>query len=192
MNKLVFPLLLAAAALSACATTTPQADITRFHVDQPIAAGKIYVTSPEPVKPSVLEALSYNVAVARELQRLGFTSTGERDEAAYVATVSVSASQRDGLPQRSRFSIGLGGGFGSGNVGMGGSVQVPVGGNKPGAAITTTLGVSIVRKADNATVWEGRATMDSKDGPAADVPKLAAMMFRDFPGPSGQTVSVRY
>lgn len=192
MSKLVFPLL-AAIALTSCAARAPQADITRFHIDQPITAGKIYVTSPEPVTPSVLEALSYNVAVAKELQRLGYVSTGERDEAVYVATVSVSSTQRDAPPQRSRFSIGLGGGFGSGNVGMGGSVQMPVGGNKPGGTVTsTTLAVSIVRKADNATVWEGRATMDSKDGPAADVPRLATMLFRDFPGPSGQTVTVRY
>ncbi len=192
MNRVVLPLL-AAIGLAACSSTVPQADVTRFHINQPISQGKVYVTSPEPVKPSVIEAFVYNLEVARQLQNLGYVSTAERSEAAYVATVSVDTATREGMPQRSRFSIGIGGGFGSGNVGVGGNVQMPIGGTKPGATIhTTTLNVSIVRQADNATVWEGRATMDSKDGPAADVPKLAKMLFRDFPGPSGQTVTVRY
>lgn len=190
MKRLFLPLM-AAAALSACTGSRPQADVTRFHLNQPIPNGTLYVTSADPRQAETLEQRAYNQTVAAELQRMGFTMAAQT-EAEYLAAVSVTQEQRQGIPRRSGgVSIGIGGGFSSGNVGMGGSVQVPVGGQKQGPTFaTTTLAVTITRQSDKSTVWEGRATMESSGGPATDVPQLAAILFRDFPGASGQTVRV--
>lgn len=190
MKRLFLPLM-AAAALSACAGSRPQADVTRFHLNQPIPKGTMYVTAADPKQADTLEHRAYNQAVAAELQRLGFTMSAQTD-AEYLAVVAVTQEQRQGIPRRSGgVSIGIGGGFSSGNVGMGGSVQMPVGGQKQGPTFTTTtLSVTITRQSDKSTVWEGRATMESSGGPASDVPKLAATLFRDFPGASGQMVRV--
>ena len=189
MKRLFLPVL-AAVALSACANNRPQADVTRFHLGQPIPKGTLYVASADPKLAGTLEARAYNAAVEAELQRLGFTMA-QQTEAEYLAVVAVTQEQRQGLPRNSGVSIGIGGGFGSGNVGMGGSVQVPVGGQKQGSTVTTTtLAVTITRQSDKSTVWEGRAVGESSATPAADVPKLASMLFRDFPGVSGQTVRV--
>jgi hypothetical protein len=38
-------------------------------------------------------------------------------------------------------------------------------------------------------VWEGRASKEVRDG-SQNMPALANTLFRDFPGPSGQTVRV--
>jgi hypothetical protein len=45
-------------------------------------------------------------------------------------------------------------------------------------------------------VWEGRARLEARDGTpyassAAAVDKLAMALFKDFPGESGRTISVK-
>lgn len=190
-TRILLPLL-AMAALAACTSSRPQADITRFHVDQPISEGTIRVRPQDPTQAASLQAQVYNGAVAGELQRLGYTLSDAADTI-YVAIIDVAVAERQGPPKQSGLSIGLGGGFGSGNVGVGSSVQVPVGSRKASdTLVSTTLSVTIRNRADRSNVWEGRATMESKAGPATDVPMLAKMLFRDFPGPSGQTVRVSY
>ena len=56
------------------------------------------------------------------------------------------------------------------------------------------LSVQLKRRSDGSIVWEGRAREPIAAGaavPPATVSRLAAAMFRDFPGESGRTIQVK-
>ena len=190
--------ILAALLLAACATgPRPEASVVSFHSGQPMTRGTIAVV---PTNPADAQSLAFRVhaeSVAVELRRQGFTTVADPKAAQYIAIISIDQQSRASQPRNSGLTIGVGGGFSSGNVGIGSSVQVPVGGQQQAGGITaTTLNVRINTSATGAPVWEGRATKDAVvNTPAADttnaVPYLATALFRDFPGTSGRTQVVR-
>src|SRR3546814_9736769 len=53
------------AAAAACTTSAPPAQVTRFHLNQPIARGNVFVTPLDRAAPPTLEQQSYVNAVAR-------------------------------------------------------------------------------------------------------------------------------
>jgi len=91
-------------------------------------------------------------------------------------------------------SVGVGGrtgGFGSG-VGVG--IGINLGGG-PKDRIATELSVRIAKRADDKVIWEGRSSVEAKDGSPASQPalaaaKLAEALFTGFPGESGRTIRV--
>jgi hypothetical protein len=187
-----------ALALAAC-TTTPTAEVTRFHLGQPTPSDTIQVVpSPDQVPPGTampLEFRSHAAIVARDLAAQGFRPV-ETGPSAYVAILSVRQTTRTGIPRQSPFSIGIGGGTSSGNVGIGGGVTVPVGGPRNGDVRVNEVDVRIRRQSDGTAFWEGRAIQQigaSETGSSlsAAVPALSGALFRDFPGISGQTVIVK-
>ncbi len=180
-------------ALAACAST-PQAQVLRFHQGQPINRGTIAI---QPANPAMANSLEFNAqanAVGAELQRQGFTVVGNPAQAQFVAIVDVQTGERLQAPRQSGLSVGVGGGFSRGNVGMGTSINVPVGGQpQANVASMTTLSVAITQGAGGPAVWEGRSTLETQAGGqsgTALTPVLAGTLFKDFPGPSGQTVRV--
>ncbi|GGI88916.1 hypothetical protein GCM10007973_26600 [Polymorphobacter multimanifer] len=185
------PLVLTAAlfALAGCATRAPVADVTRFHLGQPIPGDSVAVVSAE----TGLEADATRDAIAGELARLGFRPT-TGNTTAYVATWKAEQSAVEGPPKPPRFSIGLGGGGfsggrGGGGIGVGGGVNLPVGSSRPGdTQLNTLLQVEMKRRSDNSVVWEGRASRASLAKDGNPVPGLVRAMFANFPGPSGQMV----
>jgi hypothetical protein len=182
-----------ALALAACAST-PQASVLRFHT-QPISLGTIYLKPADPAMAGSLEFQAQVRPVAAQLQQQGFTVVTDPARAQFTAMVEVTTSERIGPPRQSGLTVGVGGGFSSGNVGIGTNVSVPVGGQgRPNVATTTTLRVAIATSPGNVAVWEGRATLDADAGSTqagtVAAPVLAGALFRDFPGPSGQTVRV--
>jgi hypothetical protein len=183
-------ILLACLGLAACATT-PRADVQRFHLSQPIPKGSVHVAPADAAAAGSLSAQVQGQAVAAELTRLGFTIEPDRQKAEYLALFQVTETARPGQARGPRMSVGIGGGTSIGrNVGIGGSVNVPVGPTpQPGTVRTTTLAVTISRQSDKTMVWEGRASKEVRDG-GQNFPVLANALFRDFPGPSGQTVRV--
>lgn len=183
----------AAIALSGCAST-PKANVLRFHQSQPITAGTIFLRPANSENLNSLEFQSQANAVAAELQAHGLTRSNAPQVARYTATIDLSVAERMGAPRQSGLSIGLGGGYMGGNVGLGTSVSVPVG-TKTRATIdtTTTLSVRIIDTSSNQPLWEGRASLDTKAGGQYGTPLtpvLAHAIFADFPGQSGQTVQV--
>lgn len=182
----------AALALAAC-STTPTASVLRFHQGQPIDRGVIVVQPQNPAMAGSLEFQAQADAVATQLRAQGFTVVTNPAQAQYVATVGLTTSERTTAGRRSGVSVGLGGGFSTGNVGIGTSVNVPVGGSaRPNVATTTTLSVTIAGPGGQA-VWEGRASLDTEAGGQSGTtlaPILAQTLFKDFPGPAGQTVRV--
>jgi hypothetical protein len=79
-------------------------------------------------------------------------------------------------------------------IGRGVSAAAPAG---TSAGVTATLlEVAIRRRSDGTVFWEGRAVGEARTGSAeaartAAVERLAEALFRDFPGESGRTISVK-
>jgi hypothetical protein len=196
-----FGALAAIVLLGGCAMdagVSPYASVTRFHLGQPVARGPIAVEPADPADANSLEFTRIAAPVERELARLGWT-VGPRDgRSEQVAVVRIDQAER-AAQRRSGFSIGIGGGTGSygrhSGVGVGGGVTVPIGGGS-NLVVATQLAVRIQRRSDATVAWEGRAETEARAGtpaasPAAAADRLAAALFRDFPGESGRTIRVR-
>lgn len=180
----------AALALAACASS-PQAQVVRFHTGQPISRGTIVIVPANDAMAGTLEFQTQAASITPHLQANGFTVVTDASQAQFTARVDVATASRMGQPRGSNVSVGVGGGFSTGNVGIGTNVRVPVGGNNQPTSITgTTLSVSIIDNATSTAIWEGRASTEGSANqpsgtPAA--PQLAQALFQDFPGPSGTT-----
>ncbi|GAA0475224.1 hypothetical protein GCM10009096_16090 [Parasphingorhabdus litoris] len=185
-------------ATSACVASTPPVDVTRFHAaqDAQIATGTVAIISSSDVSEGrVLEQSTYEAAVRRELQRVGYSDPGtDAANGEYVARVSVEQSRISAGGRRSPVSVGVGGSTGSYGSGVGLGIGINLSG-KPKDKIATELSVRITRRADGETIWEGRSSVEAKEGSPASQPglaasKLAEALFRDFPGESGTTIRV--
>jgi hypothetical protein len=189
--------------LAACATGTgggalEPTSITRFHLGQPIARGPITIEPADAADANTLEFAQIAAPVERELARLGWTVEPRTGRSEQVAVVRVEQGVRTGA-RRSGLSIGIGAGgasYGrSSGVGVGVGGSVPVGGGTR-QIVGTELSVRIQRRSDATVAWEGRAQLEARGnsplaGKAAAVDRLAAALFRDFPGESGRTIRVR-
>ena len=180
--------------LAACTTTGDGrggTEVTRYHLGQPIAQGAITV-EPASARPVSPEYEVYAGAVAGELTRLGFTP-GAGTTSQYVATVGFERSLRGQVRTPPKFSIGLGGGsFGRGG-GVGGGLSTGFG-SKTRDVIGSDLFVQLRRRSDGTVVWEGRAQRTGLSGrgeqPVLTAQRLAAALFKGFPGESGITITV--
>jgi hypothetical protein len=189
--------LLSVLALGACTTyPTRPVEVTRFH--QPSAmlgVGAITVAPARSLGTGVsFEQGVYQTAVARELGRVGYTLAGPRDQGRFIAEVRVD--RQAWRPERARgpVSVGVGGSTGSYGSGVGVGVGIDLSGPPP-EQVETELGVMIRERSTGATVWEGRASSvaraNTRLGSAdTDAARLAAALFRGFPGRSGETIAV--
>jgi hypothetical protein len=181
--------LLSAAALGValCAGTAVYAkpvQVTRF-----AATGEIVRGPAAPAAAAVsLEQSTYDAAVSRELAQAGFAAEGT---ARYTYTAEVTKDVRRDPIRRSPVTIGIGGGTGGygGGFGIGGSFGI---GSSRGRDTTMiTLFVQLRDRASGKVVWEGRAQTDSTAPGGERIERLAAALFRDFPGQTGRTISVK-
>lgn len=202
MNEFVSGLtvLSALALVAGCATDdmVTGASVTRFHLGQPIVRGLIAVEPVDPRDANSLEFQQISTSIARELARLGWTVV-PNNASEQVAAISLTQQPRE-AERRSGVSIGLGGGTGGygrhGGVGVGGGVAIPIGGGRTNVVIGSQLSVRIQRRSDATVAWEGRAQTEARAGTplatrAGAADRLAAALFRDFPGESGRTIRVR-
>ena len=182
-------LLSTALVLGGCAASIPPVQVTRFHLGSDIVRAPV---APVIVETS-LERAAYDAAVARELARLGFAA-GAAD-ARYTFSTEITRDTRAAAPKRSPVSIGIGGGTGGYGGGVGAGVSFGIGGNKSNELVLTRLAVQLRERGGAGVVWEGRAETEAPMGAPAAQPglaadKLAAALFKDFPGESGRTISV--
>lgn len=199
------PLLLAALpflALAGCVAPTGPVEVTRFHLPDPapLGRGAIAVVAAPGVDPGSLELRAFTAAVARELQRVGYREvTAAADPAAQVAEVRLERQTVQPERARSPVSVGVGGSTGSYGSGLGVGLGFNLSGPPP-AMTETRLGVVIREKAPPAAagkvLWEGRASFAVKaSSPLATTDlgaaQMAAALFRDFPGQSGETILVK-
>ncbi|MDB5667384.1 MAG: hypothetical protein JWL74_334 [Alphaproteobacteria bacterium] len=188
-----------AALVAGCATTNGMVssgvDVTRFHLGREPARGTIAIEPVDSNQAGSFEFSRFASAIERELSRLGWQVTRGNSRSEQVALIRVSQGAREGA-RRSGFSIGIGGGsyVGSG-FGLGGGIQIPVGGWRPNMIVTTELAVRLQRRSDGTAIWEGRAQMEARGGSplatsANAVDRLAPALFQGFPGESGRTIRV--
>lgn len=189
--------------LAGCAAQTPQTRVTRFHLNQPIAPGEVVVEPRDPTLAKDLEFQSYATIVQGELTRLGFGAARDLTKSELVAVTDVRRYSQPVGQARSPLTIGLGGGSFSGGgygggvgVGVGGSVAFPIGKPRQNYEDITELSVQLKRRSEGTVIWEGRAQTGARSGTAAAAPEaqvrtLATALFRDFPGRSGETITVK-
>lgn len=180
-------------ALSACMIPTGPVEVTRFNR---VSEGIIYGTGSFDVAPATggdsLSLSPYLAAVQREMERIGYSHALENSDV--VAEVSMQRAEFRGN-NRNPVSVGVGGSTGSygSGVGVGLGVNLNALGDQRG--VETILNVRIVRAIDKLVIWEGRAVQSGAlNSPAAQPgiasSKLAAALFKDFPGKNGETVTV--
>lgn len=177
--------------LGACTATIPPVEVTRFHLNQPLAPGAVQSVPINGIDGSSIEFRTYAIAVGREMARLGFAE----GSGPYVAEIGYARDTRERLARRSPVTIGIGGGSFGGNVGVGLGTSFGVGGDGSRADIVSRLEVRLKRRSDQTVVWEGRAqTQAPANAPAAQpglaAEKLARALFVGFPGESGRTITV--
>jgi len=171
-------------------------EVTRFHLGQPIARSTIAIEAGQAGMNNTPEFRTYADAVGRQLTRLGWTVVTTVGQSEEVAIVDVRQGMREAPPRRPPVTIGVGGGTGGYRGGVGGGVAFGVGGGGPRALASTSLEVRLKRRSDGSVIWEGRGHSDVPARspyaqPAAAVERLADAMFRDFPGESGRTITIR-
>ncbi len=185
--------------LGACVAATPPVETIRFHnaASEPIAVGSIAIsTIVDETDNRILEQRTYDAAVMQELQRVGFSDTGNApDSSEYIARVTIEQSRITAGGRRSPVSVGVGGNTGSYGSGVGLGIGINLGG-RPKDKIATELSVRIARRSNSDVIWEGRSSVEAKEGSPASQPglaasKLAEALFRDFPGESGTTIKVK-
>lgn len=184
---------IASLTLSACVVPTGPVEVTRFNraADGYVYGNGSYIVTPAKAS-DALSLSPYLAAVAREMQQIGYSE--KLDNSDVIAEVSVSARKME-APRRSPVSVGVGGSTGSYGSGVGVGLGFDLGalGNKD--SVQTTLNVRLLRRSDNLVIWEGRAVQSAgATSPAAQpgiaASKLASALFDDFPGISGETVTV--
>ena len=181
----------ALAALGGCATGPTPVDVTRFSLGPVSERGTVAVEA-APGSPATMEFGAYSSAVARELGRIGFSPTGQIGQSLYVAVVDARTDQRERIGNGSPVSVGIGGGTGGFGSGLGGGISFGLGGHRGRSVTASQLFVQLKRRADGSVVWEGRARGEAGGRDADLLPeRMAAALFRDFPGESGRTISVR-
>ncbi|MCC6480517.1 DUF4136 domain-containing protein [Sphingorhabdus sp.] len=187
---LVLPL-----ALSACMIPTGPVEVTRFNR---VAEGVVYgkggfsVTPGDAAAGDTLKLSPYLAAVQREMLRVGYTQA--LDQGDVIAEVSINRVEFHGN-NRGPVSVGVGGSTGSYGSGVGVGVGVNLNALGDQRGVETTLNVRILRTGDRLVIWEGRAVQrGALNSPAAQPgiasSKLAAALFKDFPGTNGETVTV--
>lgn len=187
-------LAIASGLLAAC-TARSEADVTRFHLGQPIARGTVYVAPLDPAAASTLEFRTHAEGVAGALRGAGFVPVERGTAADYIAVISAQQTTREAASGGTGVSIGIGGGSYGGSVGIGGGITIPVGKRRPNEIAVNLLSIQLKRHADNSVIWEARAVAEAKAGSdaaslAVAVPRLAQALMQGFPGPSGRTVRV--
>ena len=185
-----------ALALAGCAAQLPPTQVTRFHLGQPIARGEVAVEPRDPAMAQSLEFGAYANAIGGELARNGFRPAPGVARSEFVAVLDVDHDLREGPPKPPPFSIGSGGASFGRHTGIGGGVSVPVGRSRPNEIVLTQVAVQLKRRSDGTVIWEGRARTGARagtpaSGDAAVAARLAAALFQDFPGQSGQTITVK-
>ena len=178
-----------ALALGGCAATIPPVQVTRFHLGADIPRGQVTMVDGG----GSLERGAYDAAVARELARLGFATGGAA--ARYTFSTEITRDTRQALARRSPVTIGIGGGTGGYGGGVGLGASFGLGGKRSGETVVTRLSVQLRERGGKGVVWEGRAETEGEARSAAAQPglaadKLAAALFKDFPGESGRTITV--
>ena len=177
-----------AALLAACSTSgsggrAGGVEVARFHLGEQVARAQIAIEPFDRADSNSADFPAYAAAVERELTRLGWTVVRTVGQSEQVALIDVTQGSREAIAPLASARIGR-------NV----AATAPTGSSA--GVVAPLLEVGIKRRSDGTVFWEGRAVGEARTGtpqaaPAAAVDRLAAALFRDFPGESGRTIRMR-
>lgn len=191
--------------LSACATNSFKADVSRFAVPLPAPAGQSFaVVAEDPKLAGGLEFATYANAVATELTGLGYTRAASPESADMLVRFDYRVDNGRERVRTDFNGAGFGGfgpfgGFGRFNRGYAFGFNDPFlfGGGFGGPDVrsytvyTSGVDVKIDRRADGQRLFEGKAEAMSRSNRLPRlVPNLVDALFTDFPGNSGETVRI--
>jgi len=180
--------------LAGCATSIPPVEVTRFHEGAVARQGSVVVVPADSGAVASLEFRTVANAVAASLTRAGF-AVRESGPADYEAVVAFARETYQPGERPSPVNVGVGGSTGSYGSGVGVGIGINLSG-RPKPIVATHMRVQLRRAGAQAVFWEGRAEMAAKSTAPAAQPGIAAgqladALFRDFPGQSGETITVR-
>lgn len=191
------------ASLGACASpfgsgVQEGAEVTRFHLEQPIARGEIAIEPVDPTEGGSLAFTQVAASVERELVEQGWRVVRDGARSEQVALVGFGQGYREATANRPAVSIGVGGGtggWGRSGVGVGVGTSFPVGSRRSGEIVVSEMIVRLQRRSDATAFWEGRARAEARAddplaSPAYAASLLADALFEGFPGESGRTIRV--
>ncbi len=187
---LAVPLLLAGCATPAFVSPV---EVTRFTApsDAFLAQGTIAIIPAPGIDAAAPGYAAFEDAVRRELEQLGYRTVARNGS----QTATLSLSHSVSMPERRNpVSVGGGGSVGSYGSGIGVGIGLDLTPRR-GEAVSTQLAVSIRRTDGSNNLWEGRAQMSATSNseyptPADAATRIAAALFRGFPGTSGETIAV--
>jgi hypothetical protein len=180
-----------AVSLAGCATgggggraaRTGGVEVARFHLGEPVARAQIAIEPFDRADSNSPDYPAYAAALERHLTRLGWTVVRTVGQSEQVALIDVTQGSREAIAAQTSARIGRG------------LAPTAAAGSAPGI-VATLLEVGIKRRSDGTVFWEGRAVDEARTGsaqaaPRAAVERLAAALFRDFPGESGRTIRIK-
>lgn len=190
------PLYAALALLGGCTTSIAPVDVTRFHGNSVPRGESVAVVAAPGADGTSIEYRTYANAVRAALSRSGFAVVDAGAPAPLVASIDYATSIDRPIDTRGQpVSVGVGGSTGSYGGGLGVGIGINLSG-PPKAIIGSRLAVRLQRGASGAALWEGRAETRAREGtpgaqPSIAAGKLADALFRDYPGQSGATITVK-
>ena len=185
MRRLFTATFMTVALSAAPALARTPVSVTRFSLDATVVRGTVAVAGGAPS----LESRADEDAVARTLAQAGFAAA-DAGSARYLYTVEVAHDLRPSIQRRSPVTIGIGGGTGGYGGGVGLGASFGIGRHPPQDIVTARLFVRLRDRVTQQVVWEGRA--EATGAPRdTETGRLASALFRDFPGASGRTITVR-
>ncbi len=196
MRKPALALLAASLQLPACATPAyvSPVDVTRFVSDTPafLGQGTIQIVPVAGLDAESIEYGIYRDAVRLELEELGYRVV--MVNGSQTAQLGVDQFVLDEGNRRGPVDVGVGGSTGTYGSGLGVGIGFNLGG-QPAERIAREIVVNIRAAGGGQNLWEGRASMTATANSdyaadAAAAPRLADALFSDFPGTSGETISV--
>lgn len=178
----------------AASAATIKVEVTRFHLLSPpasaITGGSIRVEPADPTAQSELQFGALAAIATAELTRAGFRQAAGGQSPDHIVRIGLTGTS-EMVRKRSPFSVGIGGSTGGWNGGVGGGVTFPIGGGTR-TVTQAQLTLQIRKASDGSAIWEGRA---SAIAPGADAltaaPALLQALLQNFPGPTGQTQTVK-
>ncbi len=214
VRKAMLPL--AALMLVAGCAPTFEARVARFSALPPPSGQSFVIEARNPQNAGGLEFATYANLVRQRLLATGYAEASSPAQASLTVMLDYTVGPpREKIETRPSPYGGFGyGGFGYGGFGYGGfgyGGWGPYWGSRGGwgswggfgpgwnnevysvTQYNSALAMKIVRTADKASVFEGRAeTISTSNNLTQLVPNLVKAIFTNFPGSSGETVRVRF
>ncbi len=168
-------------------------DVTRFHILAPPAGETLRVVPEDPALADSPEFRAFAQLIGSRLGTYGYRPAPPGTEPDLYARISYGV--RPGPvadPDAANPPVTVGVGVGGYGRHVGGGISTAFGlSSSTRPLFLRELRLVLVRRADSSVVFEGRASSLGKTDRLGDVmPYLVDAMFKDFPGKSGQTITV--